>query len=158
MEDRQLRKSALIAEIVGGIAIVVSLAILIVEIRENTAILERRMAQDRAEAVSRDMIQSEDLAMILDKIKRVDGHGPHITSFMDKYELTAAESIRWNRHQHLIWQGLQADYKTGSEDVESVIRYAIQFPDNQLFIESLEDGLMDEEFLEFVRRIAAEAE
>lgn len=158
MEDRQLKAFALVAEIVGGIAIVVSLAILIMEIRENTAMLERRMAHDRAEAVSRDMIQSEDLAVILDKIKQVDGHGPHITSFMNEYGLTAAESIRWNRHQHLIWQGLQADYKAGSADVESVIRYAIQFPDNQLFIESLEDGIMDEDFLEFVRQIAADDE
>ena len=57
-----------ISEILGGIAIVISLAILIVEVRENTAALERQMAHDRMQSVSRDMIQTQELPKILHKI------------------------------------------------------------------------------------------
>ena len=46
----ELKKLALLAEIVGGIAILITLIILVAEIRSNSRLVERQITLDRANA------------------------------------------------------------------------------------------------------------
>ena len=84
------------AEVVGLIAIVVSLAVLIVEVRENTLAIERQTALDRANSLTSPFFDSE-LASILDKIKSQDGPDVNIVPFVEAYDLSYREAVIWER-------------------------------------------------------------
>jgi hypothetical protein len=98
------------AEIVASCAVVVTLVFVILEIRSNTAAIERRATLDRATSLSAPFFMSPDMPAILAKVKAVDGLDPELQAFADRYNLSAEESILWTRHLGEIWEGLQADY------------------------------------------------
>jgi hypothetical protein len=123
------------AEIVASCAVVVTLVFVIVEIRSNTAAIERRSILDRASTLNTPFFTSPDMPTILAKVKAVDGMDPIPQALADRYSLSAEESILWERHLNEIWIGLEADYLHGgpSEHLEWPIRGLLSTPDNQLY-------------------------
>ena len=53
----KLKDIALLTEVVGGAGILISLVILIFEVRQNTALVERQMRIDRADDVRFELAQ-----------------------------------------------------------------------------------------------------
>ena len=101
----KLKKLALISEIMGGVAIVVSLVILIVEIRGNTDAIyaQTSVAQRTLENARRSRL-IENTGGFVDLRARV----------LDGDELTAAESFRWemflrDQLDNFEWQFLEAE-------------------------------------------------
>lgn len=96
-------------EIVGIVAVVVSLAVLIFEVRENTQAINRQMSNDRAAALSVPFFEG-DLPTVLAKVAKVQGYGPTLNSFMEVYDLTLEEAILWQRHLFYLWDVLESEF------------------------------------------------
>jgi len=149
----KLEKWALIAEVVGAFAIVFTLALLLLELRENNHLLERQAGVERAERVSRPFIESDLLSPIMAKIKEVDSDyiGGATRAFMDRYSLSYVEADRFVRYLRFQWKAFEADYLAGITypDMEPNIAALQSFPDQALYWETAQNAY-DPDFVEFV--------
>ena len=90
-------------------AVIVSLAILIFEVRENTQAINRQISNDRAAALSVPFFEGE-LPTVLAKVSKVQGYDPTLSSFMEVYDLTLEEAILWQRHLFYLWDVLESEF------------------------------------------------
>ena len=140
------------AEIAASLAVVISLAILVQEVRRNTAAIERQAVLDRATAVNAPFMDDSPLPAIFAKIKAVDGTDAIDSAFVDRYDLTVEEATRWARHLSLIWQALEADFRARgtSPESERMIRALLAEEDNQLLWKMGAPQVGDAEFRTYV--------
>ena len=150
----KLDRWARVVEIAANVAIVATLAFLVLEVRGNTRVLERQSILDRSNAIAMPLLISPQLPSILAKIKKTDGQHPTYQAFIDRYDLTPEESIQWERHLFLIWFGLEADFRNTGEspELEGAVRGLLAYPDNQIYWENL-DWHLEPQFAEFVERV-----
>ena len=136
MKKLELRVWVDVAEIVASVAVVVTLAILIAQIRESNLIEQRESAIRAAEWDAAVFLQSETLAETISKIKTVDGIEEGIQKFMDRYDTSYQEAAAWNRYLVLNWRGMHAEYlhHGRSESLDQRIRHNLQWPDQQILI------------------------
>jgi hypothetical protein len=122
-------------EIVASLSVILTLVFLILEVRGNTSAIERPITLDRWVSVTDVFINNSDLAETYVKIKAVDGVEPLVQAFIDRYALSAEESVRWTRGLMRVWGGLHADYLYSgpSQSLERQVRGLLSFPDNELF-------------------------
>lgn len=130
-----LEKWAHWAEIVASGAVIVTLVVLVQEVRGNTRALERQADLDRAAALTTPFFEAPELASILAKIKSVDGADPVVQALSDRYGLTSEEAILWERHLWRVWLEHEADFsRTGpSGELQAWIKGALATPDNRLY-------------------------
>ena len=143
------------AEAAGIVAIIISLVVLIVEVRENTLATERQTAVDRAAATTAPFFEA-DLASILAKIKAVDGEGArHISAYMELYDLSHEEAILWGRHLWYLWAILEAEYRAdgASEKLNNQISILLINRDNQIYVEDVINFRFSSEFREYVAEL-----
>lgn len=144
-----------IAEAVGLVAIVLSLILLVIEVRDNTSAIARQTALDRAAFITEPFFDS-DLPGILAKIKAVDSeNAPQIVAFMKAYDLTHAEAITWDRHLWLIWEVLEAEYLVdgASQELDNQIRTLLSAPDNQVYVDLVGPYRFSTQFADHVREL-----
>ena len=122
-------------EIIASLSVILTLVFLILEVRGNTSTIERQIMLDQYVSVTDVFINNSDMAEAFVKIKAVDGVEPLIQAFIDRYALSAEESVRWTRFLMLRWGGLRADYVYSgpSQSLEGQIKGLLSFPDNELF-------------------------
>jgi hypothetical protein len=123
------------AELIGFVAIIVSLVVLIIEVRQNTLATERQIALDRAASMTSAFFDSE-LASILEKIKSVDGLDRNIVPFIEAYDLSYPEAVIWERHLQYAWEVLEAEFEADgpSPSLDASILSLLITPDNQLYV------------------------
>jgi len=123
------------AEITASLAVVVTVVLLIQEVRGNTEAIERKATLDRATAFNSPFFTNPQLPAVLAKIKAIDGLDPIPQALIERYKLTSEEAILWERHLASIWMGLQADYsmRGESQELETTIRDLLTNPDCQLY-------------------------
>jgi len=151
----RLERYAHIADIVSGVAVVVTIVVLILEVRTNTTLLRRQIELDRIDRLAA-ISESDYLIDVLAKIKEVDSAYVDETTaaFIDRYQLSFAEADRWVRYLRRAWQSYEADYladQVGGLDTEIAAR--LQFPDQALYWEHSQSSF-DEKFVDFVREAA----
>lgn len=136
MKTIQLRTWVDIAEITASLAVVVTLVILIVQIREAGLIEQRESAIRAAEWDAAVFLQSDVLAEALTKIKAVDGIEEGIQELMDRYDMSYEQAAAWNRYLVLNWAGVQADYlyHGRSKELDQRILHNLQWPDQAILI------------------------
>ena len=141
------------AEILAAISVVVSLVLLVIEVRGNTRALERQILLDRSANVSAPFTSGPELLEAFEKIKEIDGWRPEDEAFMRRYGLAADQAVAWNMFLLHVWRGLEADYAYSgpSEDLAASIRSLFSFPDNQLFYRP---GIFSAEFAEYVESVS----
>jgi len=147
------------AEIISSLVVVITLIFLINEVQRNTNALERQADMDRAAIFNGPFFEAPELAVVLAKIKEVDGRDGYPLALSERYGLTSAEAILWDRHIWQVWSGLEADfYRIGaSSEVGRTIQLLLRFPDHQLYW--LEAGQSHKpEFVAFVNSLAVEVE
>lgn len=144
------------AEIAASLTVVITLVLLVQEVRRNTRALQRQADVERAVAMTYPFFENPGLADVLDKIKAVDGQDPVPRALMEHYGLTGREAILWERHLLLIWQGLEADYEAVGESptLGNMIRSLWCAPDNRLYL-TAEEQFSTSEFREYVTRLRA---
>ena len=124
------------SEIVASVAVVITLVLLMQDVKTNTLAIERQVAMDRGVSISTPFFQEPGLAGILAKIRDVDGEDPLLTAFVDRYGFSQEEAILWTRHLGLLWNELEADYLYGQpEDAVAMVQGLLAFPDNQIYVE-----------------------
>lgn len=145
------------AEIVASVAIVVSLVFLIQEVRYNTSILERQAVLDRTAALNDQFFEDSPLASILAKVKVVDGPDPLESAFVDRYDLSYEEAVRWVRHLSFVWSVLEADYRANdrSRALEDIASGLLDYPDNRLFWDQGAPQIATGEFRRYVAALRA---
>jgi hypothetical protein len=141
------------AELVAAISVVVSLVVLIVEVRANTKAVERQVLLDRTASVTGPFTSTPDLLAAFEKVKRVDGWDSMTTALMRRYGLEPGEATAWFMFLLNVWRGFEADfaYAGPSEELAASIRGTLQFPDNHLFYET---RMFSPEFAAYVESIA----
>ncbi len=144
-------------EIIGGAGILISLVILILEVRNNSRLIERQMSMDRVNTRAEIVINSPYLPEIIAKIKEVDGvaTNPELVAFTERYSLTHEEAQRIVRHIGRQWEGYQADFHAGSTDVAGIISISLTWPDHRLYWESA-GQFFDKDFVDFVEVIQSQ--
>jgi hypothetical protein len=153
-----LQKWAHISEIFGGIAIVVSLLVLIHEVRSNTFLQELQMSETRYLNYTDTYLESRELAEIYAKVKAIDGLEPLTAAYVDRYQLTPSEAVIWARNVQRtlwIWQS-QFFFGGPSNELENEIRNVFEYPDLRMGYEINEDNLLGPEFIEYVNSIVYE--
>lgn len=136
MKKIELRTWVDVAEIAASLAVLVTLVILIAQIREASLVEQRESAIRAAEWDAAVFLQSDVLAEALSKIKAVDGIEEGIQNLMDRYDMSYEQAAAWNRYLTLNWAGLQAEflYRGRTERLDQRIRRNLQWPDQQILM------------------------
>jgi hypothetical protein len=148
-----------LAEISASIAVVISLVVLIFQIRESNELRQYEAGIRTAEWDSRVFIESNHLSKILAKIKEVDGIDPYITDYANRYGLTLEEVGIWTRWLALTWSGMAEEYDRygPNDDLASAIERLASYRDQELWLEGhiLEGrlGPYSDEFRSYVRQV-----
>jgi hypothetical protein len=145
-------------EIATGLAVVISLLVLIVEVRTNTAAIERQGRIDQLSMIVQPYLDDVDMGLVLAKIKAVDGREDNVNAFMQVYDLTEVEAATWTRSLWGYWGAIEADYLySGSDAVEGTVRAMLAFPDVRLFWHHSR-SFYTEEFAAYVDEILEDSE
>lgn len=133
------KKWAAWTEIVASIAVVVTLAFLIYEVRQNTAAIERQTFLDRQARLVNPYMESPEFRTIYSKIKNKDGREPRVEAFINHYGLSDEEAVYWVRHLDENWSGIEADFAQfgPSDEIDEMIIGFLRFPDAELYWESV---------------------
>ncbi len=145
-------------EIVASISVVVTLVLLVIEVRGNTKAVERQVLLDRASTVSAPFMEGPELLEAFKRVKEVDGWDAMHVEFMERYDMNPTQSVAWTFFLYKVWSGLRADfaYAGPSDKLASEIRSLLSYPDNQLYWKYF--GLdHDPEFTAYVESVATEA-
>lgn len=133
----KLKKLALIAEILASFAVIISLVLLLLEIRGNTLAMERQTEMAHYDSLFNAFVEPTALMSAMVKIKAVDGIEADVAAFMSTYDLSETEATAWSRFQLLIWAGMQQRfvYEGPSKQLAEEISQLLRFPDVVLFLE-----------------------
>ena len=144
------------AEIVANVGVLVSLLILVAEVRGNTQVIQREAFLARSAAINAPFLENDRLARILAQVKVVDGWegSPFEEAFAERYGLPIEDAIVWGRLVATIWTGIEADFVTEGRSValESRVRLMLSFPDGRMGFE-LNPQISDPGFMRYVEEV-----
>ena len=147
-----------VGEIIGALAVVLTLAYLAIQVRQNTRMMQREAHLDRVRHVADPLIESpRRLIEILGKISAKDGSREPVTlAFMEAFDLEYDEAIPFLRYLHRLWFGYEADYLfTGRSDhLDKIIPAMLTFPNCKLFWQYEKEWLFSPEFVAYVDGLA----
>ena len=142
-------------ELIASVSVVVTLVLLVVEVRANTGALERQILLDRSANMATPFMEGPELLEAFRRVKSVDGWGPLETEFMERYGLEPAQSVAWTFFLFKIWNNLEADHAFAgpSDELTASIQGLLAFPDNQLYWKHAADQFSPE-FIAYVEEVA----
>ncbi len=155
----KLDRAARWAEILANIGVIITLVVLIFQVRDNSRVLRSQSILSRSAAFTEPFFSESLAPSVLAKIKAVDGAEPIVAAYMDRYNLTYEEGAVWSRHLLSLWSSLETEYALfgPSPGLSDRIRILLPFPDEQLWIEH--GGLVwlsTPEFQRYVEGLRAE--
>lgn len=151
----KLEKWAHLAEIIGGAAIIVSLVMLILEVRQNTAVQDRQIQIARFLNYTDSYIDPFAARAVYSKVKEIDGPEPLAEAYMDRYGLTAVEAVLWSRlvsRSFFYWQS-DFEFEGESSALATELKFIPTYPDAMLAYEINEDDLLTREFRAYVESV-----
>ena len=124
-----------IAEIAASIAVVLSLLLLVFQIRESDEIERVQNSVRMAQWDAQMFLLSDRLPAIAAKIEAIK-NPDFMQPFREQFELSIEEAGIWNRWLYLVWKGFEAEYLlTGPSDhLAEQIRYSANYEDQRLAI------------------------
>ena len=144
-------------EVVTGLAVLVGLVLVVMELRVNTMAVNRQASVERVSSLTEPFLYSEVLRAADEKVRAVDGSSGVAQVFVENYDMTPDQALAWSRHLMQLWGIVQADYFHGdSESALTVAEHLLANRDNRLYVESW--PLFDETFRAEVDRILAETD
>lgn len=153
----KLKKLALTAEVVASFAVIISLILLLLEVRGNTLAMERQTEMAHYNSLFTAFIEPTALMSAMTKIKAVDGIEADIEAFIATYDMSETEATAWSRFQLLIWAGMQQSfiYDGPSDRLAKEIRQLLRFPDIVLF---LKHNPPSEAFMSYIEIVKMDTE
>jgi len=146
-------------EIVANFGVIVTLVLLMLQVRDNTRALEGQAILQRGAAFTEPFLSESAAPEILAKIKAVDGSEPVVAAYIERYGLTYAEASVWLRHVLSIWTSLEAEYAVLGEspDLANRIQILFPFPDQEIWFDNGgPDFLSTPQFRDYVERLRAQ--
>lgn len=145
-----------VAEITASLAVVATLVILILQIKESNDIEQAQAGLRQAQWDAQLFLTSGELPQILAKIKDVDGYD--LQPWIERYDLSYAEAASWNRWLTLLWRGMEIDFLLLGPNarLDQTIRQAAHWPDQQLYLQGAffpGTPLFNKDFAAYVREI-----
>ena len=118
-----------------SIAVVISLFVLIAEVRANTRALEREVLLDQSSRLAEPFLDSEELFGAYERVKAVDGWEHINSAFIDHYGMDNRQAIAWVRYLVSLWEGVEADfvYSGRNSELEDRTASLLAYPDNRLY-------------------------
>ena len=150
----KIEKGMQVAEISANLAVVLTLIFLALQVRQNSALVERQIAMEYNALSNASFLDANRLSEVMTKIYEVDQHvAPNVAVFMDAYGLSISEADLWERHLSSIWIGMLVDYNMRGESPELTgrIETALGSPSSRLFWGAIRD-LSRPDFIEYVER------
>ena len=135
-----------VGEIVGAIAVVVTLAYLAIQIQQNTRMMRREAHLDRVRHIADPLIDSPDrLAKTLSKVSEKEGSREPVTlEFMKEYELAPSSFVVTINEG---WRG-EVSHCILTDDKGKIQRYKVKDPSFHNWT-GLAMSLRDEEISDF---------
>lgn len=155
----KLERVAHWAEILANFGVIVTLVLLMLQVRDNTRALHGQAILQRGAAFTDPFLSESAAPTVLAKIKAMDGPEPAVAAYMDRYDLTYEEGAVWLRHIHSLWTSLEAEFAVLGEsaELEQRIRILLPFPDVVIWFENGgPDWLSTPGFRDYVQRLRAE--
>ena len=124
-----------IAEITASVAVVVTLVLLVSQMRESD---EQERIQNSLRLAQWDaqmFLISDQLPVIAGKIEAAS-NPDFMLEFRERYDLSIEEAAIWNRWLFLIWKSLEAEFLSmgPSDELAKRIQQSITYEDQQLVI------------------------
>ena len=150
MKSERLQLYALLAEVLGGVAVVVTLIVLIFQVSENSRLIEMQRNIERSDTLTRPFLDTQDLSAILVKISEKDGYPATVLALAEEYDLTMEEATAWDRLLLSTWLPMMSEYNFSgiTPGLQGTVRGLISSKDQQIFIQNT--GVLSGEFLEYV--------
>jgi hypothetical protein len=155
----RLERFTQVAEIVASVGVIITLVILVQEVRTNTIVVEEQSRAQMMAALTGPFLNPDVLPGLYAKVKSVDSLAVDqaVVAFEDRYGMTTEEAVQWTRLLWLQWSQWEALFarEGPSEDLATIIRFTMTAPDVELFVRSwvLPSG---GPFAEYVSRITAQ--
>ena len=124
-----------IAEITASVAVVVTLMLLVFQMRESD---EQERIQNSLRLAQWDaqmFLISDQLPAIAGKIEAAENPN-FMIEFRERYDLSIEEAAIWNRWLFLIWKSLEAEFLSmgPNDDLAKRIHQSITYEDQQLVV------------------------
>jgi hypothetical protein len=150
-----LKKTVQIVEIVGGVGILISLIILIIEVRANTNAIDRQASLERNARVFEPYISN--IPDIYTKVKAVDGLEPIVGKYADAYDIPPIEAVRWVAFLQSNWKAYEIDFKYAgqTQEMDASVLWMLSFPDNEMYWNAMKSDF-SAEFVEYVEKLASQ--
>ena len=155
----RLERTAHWAEILANFGVIVTLVLLMLQVRDNTRALEGQAILQRGAAFTDPFLSESQLPSVLATVKTVDGIEPIVDAYMDRYDLTYEEGAVMARHVWSLWTSLEAAYAVlgETEELGQQIRILLPFPDQEIWLEhGGPDWIGTPGFRDYVQRLRAE--
>jgi len=144
-------------EILANVGVIVTLLLLVAEVRGNTLALQRQTRLDRADAMNSAFLESAVMPTILAEVKAIDtwDGNPFEVAFAERYQVPIEHAIVWARYLMVVWSGLEGDYVLDGEspDLARRVQLLLSFPDNRLLWDH-NARLFGEDFQVYVERVS----
>lgn len=159
-ESMKLRLWVDIAEITASVAVVVTLLLLVFQIRESDEQERIQNAIRMAQWDAQMFLQSDQLPLIAAKIEAV-GNPDFLSDFRKRYELSVEEAGIWNRWLYLMWKSIEAEYLSmgPSDQLAKRIRLVAAYEDQRLVIVPVVTStspIFDQKFTRYVDSLVGE--
>jgi hypothetical protein len=137
--------------ILANFGVIAGIVFLAMEVRQNTAALDREVALSSADTLFGQVANSDYLPEILEKVHAVQGSDPPVPDYMNTFGLSHQQAQRLSRYLRQVWLHSQADWIYSGRDPANCItgRNLITYRDNQILFSVIRNGL-DPDYVECV--------
>lgn len=118
MTSEKLQKYALFTEIVGGLAVLLTLIILIIEVRENTEASRRTNLIQLTTAPLNVYLDNPDIQAIASKISQTTQVSVLPNLLKDEFDLSFDEAQLYARYLGYTWRIRESEFLYGNSDPE----------------------------------------
>lgn len=105
--------------LLANFGVLIGIIFLAIEIQQNNNLLERDITLSQQDAVNGQFINSDYLPGIQKKIYEAEGIDGYDRRYIEEFNLTEEESIRWARYINQIWRQNEANWEAlgGSDNI-----------------------------------------
>ena len=118
MTTNKLQKWTVSAEILGGIAILVTLIVLILEVRENTETNRRTNMIQLTTAPVNAYLSNPNIQSVSNKVSEAGRASPVIDIFQTEFNLTYEEARLYSSYMGYSWRIRESEYLYGTTEPE----------------------------------------
>lgn len=155
MASDKLQRYALVTEIVGGLAVLLSLIILIIEVRENTEESRRTNLIQLTTAPLVPYLQYPEIRRISSEISEPYENSGLPSVFEEEFNISREDSQLYARYLGYSWRIRESEYLYGNSEpevFEASMLFALRSREDQLYWEHV-PAVFQPEFVAYIQNL-----